>query len=300
MDPITKIAIKRMNQGLKPETLDESYERIKHIVGDFRGPILVVKKRQENMYHGGPGDNRKMMATMTSLDFGVLESELLYDRNNWSVTFPMAKHLHKGDYHPIRWEVSEGPILASFMCLDSMNVGQNVRIHYEDAQSHLKHMKKEGMGIFVGKDAKEQLETFEYANCLKLLGHKVPEELKQEYMQLLGERAGDIISDIKRLTDVSAKLGARIQGVYDATGGAISRGGAITLVENKDDAFWATLGDRDRKKETEGRIREELEDALKLGLGNHELVINGPRPGMTINVPEYINGMCKIYGVKFS
>ena len=68
----------------------------------------------------------------------------------------------------------------------------------------------------------------------------------------------------------------------------------------KDLANKFSAGDKKDLKKTRKTIKVKLEKAVELGMHQEELILDGERPGETLNVPEYITTLCKTYEIPYS
>ena len=108
----------------------------------------------------------------------------------------------------------------------------------------------------------------------------------------------ELINKLEQLTQFEAELSGKIKSIYDSVrGGGFMSGGALTLVEDEDDAKVASMGQRRRLRETQEEIQYRLKKAIELGMHKEDLRLE-LKPGFVVEVPRYISGLCEKYKVE--
>jgi len=277
------------------------------------------------------------IGTDTSIEIGVLTGGLELDVKEGKIVFPCKKHVRKRDvYHDKKWELVEGSIsLDSYVfsfygkTVPHRRVGiPNRRVGIPGMGYHSEFNK--GLLVFVDEEVERffkldggwcywetlhahNLEVPEniqkrfdesntikdiYIEALMALGENVSEAYKKQYDRHVYEKRVDIINKLEGLVGNEGRLNRRIQDVYDsAKHGGFIEGGAISLVEDEDDAFWVSLGARDRLKQTRCEVKRYLGRAVELGMHVCDLQLE-QKPGVVMDVAKYIKGMCMVYRVK--
>ena len=119
-----------------------------------------------------------------------------------------------------------------------------------------------------------------YMNGLDLLGVKPSERFRKKYEEEVYFEARKLVNKLEELSKREEKLKS---GVYDSFEGYFSK-----------DAKLASIRKRGKLEQIRGEIREYLEDGLELGGHKKDLTIH-LKPGMEVNFPVYISGMCEKY-----
>ena len=134
-------------------------------------------------------------------------------------------------------------------------------------------------------------DDFSYVAALDLLGIKeqAPADFIVGYYKEIGEAKGHIIESLKKLTSKEKKL-------MDATDYRKFRGDR----EIMDEIAFRLNAPFDKLEDTTRSIESLLKSAVELGMHSEPLVLDGERPGETLNVPEYITQMCKRYEIPYS
>ena len=230
------------------------------------------------------------------------------------------------------WELFEGPIAISgyeFSKIDNdlphrrlreevgeRDLGSNLRIlvgnwnvelYFKLPEIHLWDILREKQkGAIDDKEIDNLVNKFggldtNYVTALELLGKDAPAEFKEKYNKKLKEEKYKIVYELDRLINEASKLDDRIKAIFDsAKSGGYIENGAIVMVEDKETAFFASYGTQEKLKDSQKDIAKYLTRAVGLNMHKNELKMPGDKPGYTINVPEFISILCKIYDVKIS
>jgi hypothetical protein len=281
----------------------ETEARLKNGVGS---QILVVN--QSESIHGCPGIvapayiNPMFIGIDTELKLGVLTSGLELDVKEGNIILPTDKHAIKYDrYSRSKWKLEEGPI--SFSWYEFANLGKEVQRRMtpmpNDLSAHFEH----GLTLHLREEVEQyfgvnrHLDT-SYVEALNLLGHEAPERFRKKYDEEVYQTRVGVINKLEELTGREAKLNSEIESIYGSMKhGGFMRGGALTMVEDEDDARVVSMGPRMKLKETREEIQRYLKQGIELCMHTGNLKIE-QKPGMEINVPAYISGMCEKYQVE--
>jgi len=153
-------------------------------------------------------------------------------------------------------------------------------------------------------DASLYHDDFSYVRALDLLGIKdqAPTDFLIKYNEEVGEAKGHIVKGLIELLEEQGLSKSRIKSIYNIAerGGVISEGGAITPVGDKDDARVISMGARQKLNETGRNIVRKLEAAVKLGMHNENLVLDGEIPGQSFDAQILIRTLCDKYEVPYN
>ena len=281
----------------------ETEARLKDGVGS---QILVVEQKQS--IHGCPGIvppqyiDPMFIGIDTELRLGVLTSGLELDISKGKIILPTERHARKYDrYSRSKWELKEGPI--SLGLYEFMNLGKEVQRRMTPIPNNLFTPFERGLMLHLGEEVEQYfsrdrgLDT-SYVDALNLLGQETPERFKKKYNENVYQKRVGIINELEELADRESKLNAEIESIYGSIKhGGFMRGGAISIVEDEDDARAVSIGPRMKLKETREEIQRYLGQAIELEMHKGDLRIK-QKPGMEINVSEYICGMCEEYQIE--
>lgn len=133
-----------------------------------------------------------------------------------------------------------------------------------------------------------------YIKATSLLG-VVAEGLSVEIASRQSEMREDVLKRLEMLSQQEGQLRRQIERIFGAVKqGVYHTGGGITVCETEDDARAISIGPRMRLKETQEEMRRVLKEALSLGLHTTPWVKTFPnKPGITLDVPAYIRGLCE-------
>lgn len=136
-----------------------------------------------------------------------------------------------------------------------------------------------------------------YVDALNLLGLEAPNNFQEVYNARIYKEKLGIVNTLRELVFKEEKLIRRIRAIESvpARGGTMYEGGAITLVEDKDDAFWVSFGERDGVKEVHSKLIFNLDKAVKLGMDKTQWILEVGEKGEQIDVQRYINGLVDKY-----
>ncbi|MFC1754914.1 hypothetical protein ACFL96_16215 [Thermoproteota archaeon] len=109
-----------------------------------------------------------------------------------------------------------------------------------------------------------------YVDALRLIDHSVPEYFQTKYDTFYENKRQKVIKDLFELVDIMDPL------------------------VSKEELHWS---ERDKLKDARKKMTGTLKEAFELNLhkDERELVL---RPGMRVDVPEYITGMCEQYDIE--
>ncbi len=280
----------------------ETEARCRECVGS---QILVVK--QNESIHGCPGIvppqyiDPMFIGINTELILGVLTSGLELDIGGGKIIFPTDRHARKYDkYSRGKWELEEGPISISWY--DFANLGKEVHRRRTPMPSDLSARFEHGLMLHLGEEVEQyfggsgRLDT-SYVEALNLLGREAPERFRKKHDKGVYQAKVGVINKLEELTRREARLNSEIESIYNSMRhGGFERGGAFTMVRDADDVRVVSMGPRMKLEGTREEIQRCLERGIELEMHKGDLRIE-QKPGIEINVPAYISGMCEKYGV---
>jgi len=278
----------------------EMEERLK---GQKGNQILVVD--QDESLRGGPGSGIPYISPDhigidITLMLGILTNGLKLDIQKGKLVFPTKEYAEKRDHRGWRgrWELKKGSIKVNSD--DFMNLGKKLERSRVPKPNDSSAKWEHGLLIHTGDGVGDYFRgefylmakkigrvdnsgmNLSYVEALNLLGQEVPPDFKGEYDRHVRERRVGIINKLEELVESQAKLNRKIKAVHGSM--------------DKDDAIAVTMGPVSKLEEIEGEIQEHLKEAIELGMHRGDLKLER-RPGIIIEVPRYISGMCKTYKV---
>ncbi len=237
------------------------------------------------------------ICTTPTLKLGVLTSNL--EKTEGGVVFPCPNYAIK--YNGGEWHLEKGSIFAADF--DFMFFGKEIQRRVVPMKNDGSESFQKSIMICIGEEVEKYFERnnrpdISYVDALNLLGIEAPERFQKRYNEVNYEKRAGIISHLETLTAREAELRKEIKFVYDSIHrGGFQSGGAVTLVEDEDDANIVSWGIRETLERTLGEIKNELAKSIKLGMHKKDLKIN-KKPGVELNVPVYISAMCDKYQIK--
>jgi len=295
----------------------ETEARLKDSVGS---QILVVEQKEST--HGCPGIlppryiDPMFIGIDTELRLGVLTSGLELDIGEGKIILPTERHARKYglEYSINKWELKECPI--SLGLYEFMNLGKEIQKRMTPMPNDLFTPFEHGLMLHLGEEVEQYfsrnrsllddkciLDT-SYVDALNLLGLEIPERFKKKYDENVHQKRVGIINKLEELTGRESKLNTEIGLIYGRIDKRPSLGGRVLystgpdlLGLSEDDARVVSTGPRMKLKETKEEIQRYLGEAIELGMHEGDLRIK-QKPGMEINVPNYICGMCEKYQIE--
>ena len=153
-------------------------------------------------------------------------------------------------------------------------------------------------GLLDDERLKEVLEDcarldLSYIQALDLLGVSPPKDFRYAFDARDLSLRVNLMNDLEHLTN-TAMTDSDVKAVYGAAayGSSWDDGAIVPVVGSSDKGV--SLKSRGFTNDT--NIITALKDALKLSMHTKPWELK-PKPGVTINVPEYIRGLCNMYGV---
>lgn len=160
-----------------------------------------------------------------------------------------------------------------------------------------KQVQKEIDNLTNGK----QVDSF-YYEALKLLGQKVPKEYQERYDKQIYEEKVEIINKLNKLIEEETELSDKIEKLYGRIDKRPKLGGRILYETepsipglDEDDIAIISYPLKEKLKKIKGEIKGYLKQAINLDMDKEKLILKTGKPGITINVPEFISGLHKNY-----
>ncbi|HLF54853.1 MAG TPA: hypothetical protein VI612_03975 [Candidatus Nanoarchaeia archaeon] len=242
----------------------KEFEQLKRkLTGKTGQQVLTVSQgeRCPQMCHGFGGCSTTFPPYIeTTLNLGIITAELADDPEK--VTIPTEKRAEKGPYYEPKWELKEGPINVSW---DLANLGKILeRRHHPDTSHRFKH----GFNIYTGEEVAEYFRrdgntTEEYESAERWNRRIKPDMSYAQALRLLGQPVPD---EFKTRQELEEEKRPEIERIINA------------LV---------------RENDFEANLRKAFE------LGLHRTPRTGTlRRGITVDIPEYILGLCERYKIE--
>jgi len=297
----------------------ETEARLKDGIGN---QILVVEQKEST--HGCPGIlsprsiDPMFIGIDTELRLGVLTSGLELDIGEGKIILPTERHARKYglEYSGDKWELKEGPISLGGGYRFMMNLGKEVQRRMTPMPNDFSTPFEYGLMLHLGEEVEQYfsrnrslldnkciLDT-SYVDALNLLGLEIPERFKKKYDENVYQERVGIINKLEELVGRESKLNAEIKSIHGRIDKRPSLGGRVLystgpdlLGLSEDDARIVSTGPRMKLKETKEEIQRYLGQAIELVMHKGDLRIK-QKPGMEINVSDYIRGMCKKYQIE--
>jgi len=252
----------------------------------------------------------------TELRLGVLTSGLELDIGEGKIILPTERHTRKYglEYSINKWELKEGPISLGPWAF--MNLGKEVQRRMTPMPNDLSTPFEHGLMLHLGEEVEQYfsrnksllddkciLDT-SYVDALNLLGLEIPERFKKKYDENVYQERVGIINKLEELAGRESKLNAEIESIYGGIDKRPSLGGRVLystgpdlLGLSEDDARVVSTGPRRKLKETKEEIQRYLGQAIELVMHKGIQAIK-QKPGIEINISDYIRGMCKKYQIE--
>ena len=266
--------------GRANKDIEEAYKRLDEMLKNKANKqILVVNEVTEvkdllekhYMAHDG-GEEKGFMPPFKdtvkteTLRLGVLlEDCLSFDLETQKFALPVGKHAVQFDKNHNKWKI----------------VAENISLHaheiilldeklYQEGKKHAIYSdlhgnsRSERLFVYIDEEVEKYFSEprmdISYIDALKLLGHEVPKKFQEEQLKQVRKAKEDVLHGID---------------------GVLKEGPYYLMPGNK--AY--------------DHMRAVLDKAISLGMHTDESTMPGKQKGITINVKEYITGLCKTYGV---
>lgn len=305
--------------GSIEEDAERPYRQLEQMLKGKGGEqVLVVNESIESYHRGGCFGGVGGTNVESDLRLGVLNSsDLALEIGDVDLEIPsilFSGNENKGprlilptknyalrESRSKKWGLNEGEvIIPHYNFLDFDPKGEKTESNGFAFRSDMNANRSSRLLVMVGKkDVSKYFRStrslykddFSYVAALDLLGIKeqAPADFIVGYYKEVGEAKGHIISSLKKLTSEEKKL-------MDATDYSKFRGDR----ELMDEVAFRLNAPFDRLKDTTRSIESLLKSAVELDMHSEPLVLDGERPGETLNVPEYITTMCKRYKIPYS
>lgn len=312
-DKITDFVI--ANLGSFSPKDEKPYRETEAKFRDAAGSQVLIVKQDKGDYMGtiGQGCSEPSLTIIDeTLTLGILKSGLKLDIQKGEIIFPTDKHVIKrGNYSNNKWGLTEGPI--SLNCYEFTYLRNYVKtgilippqVIITRDNPNFNH----GLMFYLGKEVEKYFERenpfgtgrtlldLSYVEALNLLGHEAPERFKEKYDKEVYQTKLGLINKLEELTEIEAELDGNIKFVYGSIkDGAFIHDGALVKVENKKDATFVSMKYWIELEDVRRDIQSWLKESIELGMHKEDLTIK-KKPGIEINVPDYIKGMCEKYKV---
>lgn len=253
--------------GTLSKNAEKPYRKIEAKFRYAAGSQILIVKQDKGDYMGtiGQGCSKPSLTIIDeTLTLGILKSGLELDIQKGDIIFPTDKHVIKrGNYSNNKWGLKEGPI--SLDCCEFTYLGKYVKtgilippqVIITRDNPNFNH----GLMLYLGEEVEKYFEKETLLGCTYL------DTSYAEALNLLGHEAPGIFQE---------KYDEK---VYQKKLGLITYLEELTRLEN-----------------TREEIQTCLRQTIELGMHKEDLTIK-QKPGIEINVPTYITGMCKQYKI---
>ncbi len=311
-----------VNLGTLSPDNEKPYRETETRLKDGVGNQILVEEQKKTI-HGCPGIvppryiDPMFIGIDTELRLGVLTSGLELDIGEGKIILPTERHARRyglDEYSGNKWELKEGPI--SLGLYEFMNLGKEVQRRMTPMPNYLSTPFEHGLMLHLGEEVEQYfsknrsllddkciLDT-SYVDALNLLGLEIPKRFKKKYDENVHQERVGIINKLEELVGRESKLNAEIKSIYGRIDKRPSLGGRVLYSTGPDlpglseaDAGIVSIGPRGELKETKEEIQRYLKQAIELVMHKGDLRIK-QKPGMEINVPNYICGMCEKYQIE--
>ncbi len=276
-------------------------------------PVLVVAKHYD--FKGCTGFGYEPKPRDYTLDtnfwFGVLPAEeplYIVDSKQFTIRVPRHVCWWGYDYH-----VKDKPIAIGPFNTMMANLTEPIYSH-DHSWAHLqKEQEQVGLKkpdypleVIVGSETiqrycAERGYTDFYLKAASLLG-VTAQGMLPEVAERHSEMRENILRHLEALSELEHRQKTEIEHIFGAVKqGTYHTGSGITVCETEDDARVISIGPRQRLKEAQDGMRRTLKEALSLGLHTTPWVKTYPdKPDATLDVPQYIHGLCERLQVPLS
>lgn len=95
----------------------------------------------------------------------------------------------------------------------------------------------------------------------------------EDFMETATEEQKNLLFKLSETGEQEKKLVNKINGIYGATNkGVYAEGGALTVCEDGDDAFWISVKPREELKSVREQMKAYMKKAVKLGMKHLGLI----------------------------
>jgi hypothetical protein len=311
--------IKRIQKGESTGNRAEDFELVfmleeylndSHPVQEIQSKVKVGKSvlvvEQDEGIHGCPGIfapseiRPENLGIDTTMLLGMMSADLEYDMKNGRIIFPTEGKHAATIYGPGRgWQLKEGNITMDTYRLANLGKIPERRTHSVPNTFGLRY--QSGTHIFIADEVdtflsmgarlkepfyEKEVLVLSYVDAMRLIGHEAPQKFIDAYdKRLYEERAAAVINIYENVTAVRH---------------------ALVNQEQIKRQYFSYDGEKERKereaaenvKKTETAVKKDLENALKLRMHDCTMVYDAGMQGVSINVPDFIKGLCEKFSVK--
>ena len=323
-------------EDISPEA-EDPYRKLEEMLkGKEKEQVLVVNENIESSGGSGCFGGSGYTNVDSTLRLGILTSGVEFEIGDGKMDFsllsvnasphgpriilPTEKYVVKreGGLSPKAWELVEGNIQISSSEFHYFNPegkkteSRGLLIKGGPGSGSSRHYSK--LLIKVGEDVPKyfrenglwgRIDT-SYVKALKSLGieDQAPNDFLIGHNQEIGEAKIGILDKLNELSERKEELSTSIDKIYVRVGGNYEdeRSDGMVFVREftEDDANAFSSGERRELKEVRKNIISVLERSVEMSMHQHDWILDGKRPGETLNVPEYISSMCGKYEVPYS
>ncbi len=266
-----------LNTGILYQEVENKLRALDQARGSH---VLIVKEKKSgrSLLNGYRED----------FELGILNGGIEFKKTNTGgnmLILPFDKRA--SSYDMKNWKIKEGPIEIHAWELTNLNRDISGIKFYNGKD-------EKSLGIYIGAEVEKYFDRegiLTYHRALRLLGQETPSDLKGKFEDGLRRKSLEIFNNLEGLTANELKLRNSISSNYGAVG-------RHPFIESKTDAWIASIESINELEDIVARIRQYLGEALRLGLHQRDLTIEGNKPGIMVNVPLYISKMCETYKVE--
>lgn len=140
--------------------------------------------------------------------------------------------------------------------------------------------------------------SLRYIVGLERIGHEPSQELKEVKIDAQAEVAQGLVKDIVSLIQSTREEEEEIRKIYQSRKhGGFVQGGALTIVEDKDDAAVVSGGNRRKIERNREKMERKLKEAKSLDLHNFKGEVSLGLPAVYARPDELFSGLYKDFGL---
>ncbi|KKL04209.1 hypothetical protein LCGC14_2618370, partial [marine sediment metagenome] len=297
------------------EEAEKPYRELEEMLKGRDGEqVLVVNEEIEDYYEGKCFGSRGYTDVKSTLRLGVLTSNIIFEFGNGEsdivseysndytnlqgprIILPTEKHVKRDN--GLEWKLIEGNIEIPFFETYNLDVNGEKTISTpgirssHDFPTHTRRLlinvgNEEVLKYFKSKYILYK-DDLSYVEAARFLGieNELPKDFVQDHNKQIYDARLGIITNLRELTGTEKIL-------IDKTDYGKFRGDKDLV----DEVAFRLNAPFEKLRETRNTIKRNLERAVEFRMHNEEWILDGERPGETLNVPVYISELCKSYEV---
>ncbi len=266
-----------------PEIENLRKKAIEKINDHLGQPLLIVDGHfQQTVHYMFPTANQENFGyTAENLTLCLPENKI----SSEATKIKVKKHALKPNGEHI-WKLRKCPVDLQNLSWLGLGQSNGYSLAFYSGESEIKNYFW-GSCKIQNPEAKTNCFVRECGYGLSLIGYIQDKEFKKHYKEYRQDILTKAINNLERELGLLEVAKKEVEAIYSSA-------------ESENDAFFISWGNREKVSRSRAQIASLLDDAVAQRLHHERIVLQGIRPGQTLNTQKYLLGLCNQFGLSIT